>query len=370
MKVIHIITRLDPGGSSEAVLIVCQHLMGTKYTPILIYGGERKYQFQFKSFQVRHLIRNISPMKDLLAFLKIRRIIKQEKPSIVHTHTSKAGFLGRLAALSAGIRNIVHTPHGHVFYGYFNPVVSFLIVILERFVSVFTKKLIALTEGEMRESISYGVGNYKKWTIIPSPVEVPNKIYNTQEGKKTLTVGTVARLEPVKGVRYLIDAIPFVLNEFKNVNFMIVGDGTQRKSLELRARKLGINGYVTFTGLVSDVMEYISRMDIYVQPSLNEGMGKSIVQAGYLSKPIIATSVQGIKSVIKHGYSGLLVSPKNPEELAKAILLLLKDENLRTSLGRNAMASMMELVNGYPKYSIERVMKALCNLYDTISIKS
>ncbi len=415
-KIVHIITRLDKGGSSENVLLTCQNLDKNKYEPVLIYGLSQSTEnkLPIKNYRVEQLVREISPLKDIIAFLKIYKIIKKEKPDIVHTHSSKAGFIGRWSAWfynffsvvshhSSVITKIVHTPHGHVFYGYFGKIKSMFFLLLEKITVKITDKLVALTEGEKNESLKFGVGKPNQWVVVHSGVNNPpvspfrkgglerdfnkgglegdfNKMGIRKKDfgipESAIVIGTVARLEPVKGVKYFIDAIKIIVAQFieqnnmpdksGNYKFLIVGDGSERKILEKEIEKSGLKDKVIFTGMRDDVLDLISIMDIYVQPSLNEGMGKTLVQASLFSKPIIATKVQGIPDVVIDGKTGLLVLPARPDLLAEAIVKLIKDENLRKKIGENAYQYVNEKIDGYSRFSIERMIFLLEELYKSI----
>jgi glycosyltransferase involved in cell wall biosynthesis len=388
IKVLHIITRLDKGGSAEHVLECCEYFeKKDDFEIILIYGGETKLNLDFKNYYVKFLQREIFPIKDIIAFFKILEIIIKEKPDIIHTHSSKAGIIGRWAAWLARKINyklkflrIIHTPHGHIFYGYYGKLRTLLFLLLERLTAKITDKLIALTEGEKNESLSFGVGKEQQWIVIPSGIDynlelkVSCKLHNSELKEKlgipknSIVIGTVARLEPIKGIRYLVDAAKIILSlpsscPLPSIYFLIVGDGSERKFLEEKGEKLGLKDKFIFTGMREDVAELMSIMDIYVQPSVNEGMGKTIVLAELLGKPVVATNVQGIPSVVIDNETGILVPPKNSQKLAKAIVKLINDKNLRTKMGENAKKWVYKIVDGYPQFSQQRMLFLLENLY-------
>jgi len=388
MKIVHIITRLDKGGSAENVLFCCEHFSKKiNFEIILIYGGETKLNLDFKNYYVRFLQREISPIKDIVAFLKILKIIIKEKPDIIHTHSSKAGIISRWAAWSVRITSyklqatkIIHTPHGHIFYGYYGKLKTLLFLLLERLTAKITDKLIALTEGEKNESLSFGVGKEQQWVIIPSGIDYKFELRDSRKlwdselkeklgiPKNSIIIGTVARLEPIKGIRYLVDAAKIILSLLSSyllptIYFLIVGDGSERKFLEKRVEKLGLKDKFIFTGMREDVADLMSIMDIYVQPSINEGMGKTIVLAELLGKPVVATNVQGIPSVVINNETGILVPPKNPQKLAEAIVKLIKDKDLLIKMGENAKKWVYKIVDGYPQFSLERMLFLLENLY-------
>ncbi len=393
IKVIHIITRLDKGGSAEYVLDICENLDRNRYDVVLVYGKSQvsDLNLQFPSYRVDELLREISPIEDIIALWKIYKIIKKEKPDIVHTHTSKAGILGRWATFLLRttypeLRTIktIHTPHGHVFYGYFGKIKTTIFLLIEKLTAKITDKLLALTEGEKNESIKFGVGKLNQWEIVPCGVDydhIKSKIgiknekllkeLNIQKG--TIVIGTVARLEPIKGVRYFIEAIKLIYSSFVlnyPLLFLIVGDGSERKKLEQEVKKSGLQKKIIFTGMRDDVEELISLMDIYVQPSLNEGMGKTIVIAQLLGKPVVSTKVQGIPSVVLDNYTGLLVNPKDSFSLAEAIIKLIKDEKLRLTMGHNAQLWVNKLVDNYPQFSVQRMIYLLDKFYTQLYTKT
>lgn len=413
MKIMHIITRLDKGGSSENVLHSCEFFalkkppIKNKYEVALVYGGntflkEHTKDLNIKIYYIKELQRNVDFIRDFVAFIKIFNIINKEKPDIVHTHSSKAGILGRwgvfLINLKLKIKNdklikVVHTPHGHIFYGYYNRFITYLFVLIEKITARITDKLIALTEGEKEETLSFGVGKPQQWSVIHSGVNLVDfktscfqLKYDLFISESDIVVGTVARLEPVKGVGYLIGSIPFLekfltSSSFQPITFLIVGNGSQRKILEKKLISYNFkyfehNSYkifeksidnkkfrVIFTGIRDDVCELISVMDIYVQPSVNEGMGKTIILAQLLGKPVIATRVQGIPSIVLDGQTGILIEPKNSKMLAEAIISLLKDKELREKISSNAKIFSSKKIDGYPRFSVERMVYLLETLY-------
>ena len=294
----------------------------------------------------------------------------------MHTHSSKAGFIGRWAAKFAGVKTIVHTPHGHVFYGYgFGAFKTMLYLFLERLSAPFTTTLVALTEGEKRESLGCGVGHEAAWRIVHSGVgplpsfdeaatrEAVRKRFAIPDGN--LVVGTIARLVPVKGIRYLIEAA--ALLNWPGTTFLIVGDGVERPFLEKKVRELGITDNVVFAGMRSDIGEMLAAMDIFVQPSLNEGMGKTIIQAQSAGLPVIASRVQGIPDALQEGLTGLLVRPGAPGAIADAVKLLAGDPALRRRMGTSGKNWVAEPVDGYPRFSTERMVHLLETLYEGLN---
>lgn len=372
-KIVHIITRMDKGGSAENVVISCRHIDGSKYESLLVHGLSGVPAPEgIKSIPVPELVRNISPLADLRAFFRLVKLLRELRPDLVHTHSSKAGFIGRWAARFAGVRTIVHTPHGHVFYGYgFGPLKTMLYLFLERVTAPITTSLIALTEGEKRESLERGVGNASQWRVAHSGVEplvcdfVSARAAVRERfgiSDDTIVAGTVARLEPVKGVRCLVEAAAHLKE--RNIGFLIVGDGGERADLETLARKLGVERNVMFAGMRDDVSDMLAAMDIFIQPSLNEGMGKTIIQAQAMGLPVVGTRVQGIPDALRENFTGLLVRPGDPKAIADVIAVFANDPELRRRMGRFAAQWVMEPVDGYPRFSGERMVHLLEKIYE------
>ncbi|MBL7084451.1 MAG: glycosyltransferase family 4 protein, partial [Candidatus Aminicenantes bacterium] len=291
------------------------------------------------------LVRRTNIIKDLKTFLDIWRIIKKKSPEIVHTHSSKAGLLGRLAAKLARIPIVVHTPHGHVFFGYFGPLKTKIFIILERLVSRITDRIIALTNKEKEDYIKFRIANEDKFDVIYSGIEL-DKFKELSEDKKqnlvkefgipekSLIIGTVGRLVPVKGHEFLIKAAKYIISKYPEAFFVFTGDGPLEQNLKRQALELGINNNIIFLGWRSDAARIISVYDIFALPSLNEGMGRVLAEAMALGKPIVASNVGGIPDLVTHGKNGFLVPVRNSEKLAKYIQILIKNKEQREKMGQ------------------------------------
>jgi len=353
IKVLHVITRLIVGGAQENTLYTVSGIDKNRYWVMLVSGrtegpeGNIEESVDTKNIRfikIPELVREISLFKDLVAFFKLYRLIKRFRFDIVHTHTSKAGILGRCAARLAGCPVIIHTPHGHLFYGYYGKVKTKCFIWLERAISRLTSCLVTLTEIGKNEHVSFGVGEARKFKVVQSGINIerflkdgrntPDSLkeqFGLLSGKRI--VGTVARLVPIKGHSYFIDAAEKVIKEIPDTRFMIIGDGSLRGKLERRVRKKNIQNYFYFLGLRNDVPELLRLFDVFVLSSLNEGMGRVVVEAMASAKPVVATRVGGIPEVIIDNETGLLVKPKDTDGLAKNIITLLKDERMAKSMG-------------------------------------
>lgn len=387
IKVLHIVTRLEAGGSAVNVVASARGL-GPRFESALLCGvlesgASREVRADgARLIAAPHLRRSVNPAADVMAFCELLSALRKETPDIVHTHTSKAGLLGRWAAFVHNLGNprpcaIAHTPHGHVFYGYFGPWQTWLFRMLERWTGRITGRLIALSQGELQESLAAGVGRPEQWTIIPSGVDLPSeaelaRIMAAGRGIRSrlnlaedgLAIGTVARLEPVKGVEYLVRATPALAAEFSRAKFVIVGDGSERPRLTRLADELGVADRIVFAGHQDDALAWMSALDIFVQPSLNEGLGRTLIEAGFLEIPAVASAVCGISDVVLEGRTGYLVAPHDATQLAQAVRRLAGDRRLRQGFGAAAKAHVLcPDTNGLPRFSEAAMLRKLEQLY-------
>jgi glycosyltransferase involved in cell wall biosynthesis len=390
-KIIHLITRLDKGGSAENTLLTVLGIDKKKYEVVLAKGPTyesrmskeehasviadlREAQLKgVKIVNIPFLLRRINPVYDLLALFSLYILLIKERPTIVHTHTSKAGLLGALAAKMAGIPILVHTPHGHVLWGYFGPLRTKIFIFLERLSSRITDKIVALTNREKEDYLMFKIAKEDRYVVISSGIRLKKFKESLIDEKKSFKkelgipetssiVGTVGRLVPVKGPEFLIKAAKYIISKYPDTFFIFTGDGYLRRDLENKAFKMGIKENIIFLGWRDDAAKIISAYDVFVLPSLNEGMGRVLVEAMALGKPIVASNIGGIPDLVIHGKNGFLVPSKNPKELAKYIQILLEDENKREKMG---LAGKEMSLN----FSAENMVVKITKLYDELLTK-
>ena len=370
IHVLHIITRLDVGGSTENTLLSVTRMPRAEFSSGLIAGrttdsppgtAEVLSRAGVSYTEIRSLRRAVSPILDWVALWQLWRLIRRMPVDIVHTHSSKAGFLGRLAARAAGVPRIVHTPHGHVFHGYFSAVATRVFSLMERVAAPWTDRIITLSHDETKDHLRRGIGTPGQFVTIPSGVELgpvlsaaPTRL--VPDGP---VIGAVARLVPVKGLHHLIDAAPIVLRHCPRARFLLVGGGEMRPALEARARARGLQAHILFTGFREDVASVMGGTDLVVLPSINEGMGRVLVMAMALGKPIVASRVGGVAELLGEGEAGILVPPGDPAALAEAISTLLRDSQRARTLGDAGRRRA-------PRYSAEALLEALAKLYHEV----
>ncbi len=357
VRVLHIITRLDRGGSAENTLLTVLGMCPKVYEVALAVGPRQgkaspteviARQRGIVFFDIPQLVRSISPLKDVLAVWEVWCLIRQGDYHIIHTHTSKGGIIGRLAARLANSPIIIHTPHGHVFYGYYGPLLTRIFIWLEGWAAGFTDRIICLTQIGVDDHVNLGVSQREKFEVIHSGIDFTsfdNQVVHHQMARKNLglpaegiIIGTVGRLTAIKGQHDLLRAFAHADKLLSQVYLVLVGDGEERDVLEALAAELKIAERVFFTGWRTDLPMVYASMDIFAFPSHNEGMGKALVEAMYAGKPSVATQVGGIPELITPGCEGLLVPPQNPLVLAKALIELVQNASLRERMGRSAKA--------------------------------
>ncbi|MBI4437189.1 MAG: glycosyltransferase [Candidatus Omnitrophica bacterium] len=375
VKVLHVITRLDRGGSSENTLLTLLRLDPSRYELSLIYGKTTEFPEERMNearkagillLPLKEMIRSIHPWKDLIAFWKLYRWMRKGGYDLVHTHTSKAGILGRFAAKYAGVPRIVHTPHGHVFYGYFSPMVHRGIIWIERFAGFFTDRLVTLTQRGKEEHLRYKILPEHRITWAYSGIDL--EAFRRGDGKedafpspeKGPCVGMIGRLAPIKGHLYFLQALPSVIREIPELKALLVGDGPLRQELEKACSTLGIQHHVLFLGEQERIQAILKRCDVVVLSSLNEGMGRVLLEAQAMGKPVIGTRVGGIPEVIQEGKTGYLVPPKDPQALAEKLLLLLKDPEKGRKMGEAARIWVDET------FSVQEMVRRIDAVYQEL----
>lgn len=350
-RILHIITNLPVGGAQDNTLLTVERLDRKKYFVSLMCSSEglwfRRAQ-QIKDLNliiVDELTRRIQIVYDFITFWKIYKIIKQGRFTIVHTHSSKPGFLGRVAAKLVGVPAIIHTIHGFPFHDFMNPVVKQFFIMLERFLSRISDKLITVSKLNLEKAVELQLAVRSKFVNIYSGIEFEkfDVIVDVEAKKRELgimngekAVGMVGRFSVQKAQLDFIKAIPEVLKKRNDVKFVLIGDGELKKEIYKLAEKLGLNSNLLFLGFREDVPELLRVLDVYVLTSLWEGLGRSLTEAMYTGRPVVATKVEGVPELVIDGETGILVSPRDINSIAKGILTLLSDERKAKRLGQAA----------------------------------
>lgn len=378
LRVLHLITRLDRGGSAENTLLTVAGMDPQRYDITLGVGATvddpgptasaaRARGVRF--VDVPDLVRSPSPLRDLRAAGHLLRMLRAEPWDVVHTHTSKAGIIGRWAAHRVRVPAVVHTPHGHVFYGYYGAVVTGAFVRLERLAAKWCHRLVALTAADREDHLRFGVGHPDQWDVVHSGVDFrPLDAVSTSAetlrqqlgiGPQEFVVGTLGRLAAVKGQADLVRAFAGLHHHQPMARLLLIGDGEEAEALGRLAQQCGVRQQTIFAGWRDDVGDMLRVLDIFVLPSHNEGMGKALVEAMYLQCPVVATRVGGVPEVVSHGVDGVLVDARDPEGLTAALVELAADPALRTRLGQQG--SMRARA-----YGSDSMVHRLCTMYEEL----
>ncbi|MCK5146602.1 glycosyltransferase family 4 protein [bacterium] len=341
-KILHIITNLPIGGAQDNTLLTVEYLPRERYEIHLLYGPEGRWLSRAHSIsgirciEMPTLVRPIRLFKDVRALIAMTRLIRREKYDIVHTHSSKPGFLGRLAAKLAGTPVIVHTIHGFPFNDFMSKIKHDFFVNLERWASGLTDKLITVSELNRQKAIKLRLAPAQKFQTIYSgiqfasfdkPVDSEALRKNLNIAKHIKIIGFVGRLSPQKDPLCLVESMPEILRHHPESHFLIVGDGELRCDFEARAHQLNVSENICILGFREDVPQLLRVMDLFVLSSRWEGLGRSLTEALYCGLPCVATAVEGVPELITDSETGRLVPPQNPEALAQAVIDMLDDMN-------------------------------------------
>jgi glycosyltransferase involved in cell wall biosynthesis len=372
IKIVQVIARLNIGGAAVQVILPSGLLGPPRFETMLVCGqvgpaeGDMGYLAEQKGVTpvvIPELGRELSPLRDSVTLLKLWRLLRRERPDVVHTHTAKAGFVGRVAARLAGVPVVVHTFHGHVFYGYFGPAKARLFIALERFCARLSNRLVAPGEDLKRELVGYRIAPAEKIAVVPYGLDLQplaNAPRRTGALRRELglsddarLVGVVGRLVPVKNLRLLLGAGA----RLKGAHFAIVGDGECRPDLEARAAALGLRDRVHFLSWRRDLPAIYSDLDALAISSRNEGTPVSIIEAMAAGVPVVSTAVGGVPDLIEDGRTGLLVPPEDAPALADALDRLLRDQDFAHTLAETARPLALE------RFGVERLADDLAALY-------
>ncbi len=285
--------------------------------------------------------REISPASDLTCLLQLLGLMLRGRYDVVHTHSSKAGFLGRFAARLAGVKAVVHTPHGFYFLNQKGgPKRSFYLA-LERMAGRLTERMIALSSTEMAEAVDNGIIPSERVVLIENGIELPAfgdpaalaRLRDTLAPGAQQVIGTVARFTPQKGPFDFVRMTDALIKEVPGVHILWCGDGELRGQVEGLARELGVNGRLHFLGYRTDVLDVIQLMDAFVLTSHWEGLPYTVLDAMALEKPVVATAAVGTRDIVQDGVTGLLTPVGDPEAAARAVARVLSAPDKARAMG-------------------------------------
>lgn len=351
----------DQAGRWETVLVVGRE--GSREGSLLDFARQRGVE----PVRLPSLGKDLSPGRDISAFWRLCRLIKSQRPQILHTHKSKAGALGRMAGWACRVPVRVHTFHGHVLHGYFGRAKSFAFILIERALALVSDRIIAVSPKVKEDLLRYRIAPAHKIEVIPLGLDL-EKFRSKARKEGTLrkelglepgqpTVGIVARLVPIKEIPVFLGAARIVLGRHPEARFVIVGDGELRQELEDLADRLGLRPSTHFLGFRSDLENIYPDLDILTLTSRNEGSPVSLIEGLASGCAVVAADVGGVGDVVRDGETGLLVPPESPEALAQAVSMLIEHPRRRRELGEAGRADVLK------RFPLDRMIRDMRALY-------
>jgi glycosyltransferase involved in cell wall biosynthesis len=320
------------------------------------------------------LHREIAPLADIRAVFHLAKLIRRERPQILHTHTAKAGAVGRLAALAAGRARppvIVHTFHGHVLRGYFGPAKTFGFRTLERWLARVTTALVAVSPEVRDDLVQLGVAPREKFVVVRLGIELEERTRTVEAsgadlrralgiGPEAFVVGWVGRMTAVKRTDDVLLTFRALLDRGVDAYLLLVGDGPDREQLERRAHELGVVTRCLFVGYQDDVGRVYSGIDALLLPSANEGTPVSVIEALAAERPVVATRVGGVADVVRDDVDGFLVEVGDTEAAAARLAELAGSPELRGRMGAEGRERVVR------RYAVDRLVDDVDRLYRSL----
>lgn len=383
VRVLRVIARLNMGGPALHVAYLTAGLAERGYETTLVAGslarGEDSMAFVADELgieieRLEELHREISPVRDAVAILRLARLIRRVRPHILHTHTAKAGAVGRLAALLAGDARppiVVHTFHGHVLRGYFDPLRTAGFRLLERWLATRTTALVAVSPQVRDDLVALGVAPRERFVVVRLGIELEQRVAAERDGRvesrrvlgigpDRFAVGWIGRMTGVKRTDDVLRAFRRLRDRGVDACLCMVGDGPDRSAIERRAHELGVMRDTLFLGYQEEVAPYYAAFDAMILPSINEGTPVSAIEALAAGRPVVATRVGGVPDVVREGENGFLVEAGDVDALAERLARLAVDPELRERLGAAGRARVV------PRYSVARLVDDIDLLYRSL----
>jgi len=372
-KILYIITQTELGGAQHYVITLASSLKTANFN-VVVAGGQSVSKdtsmlitlnaLGIRTIQLKHLVRNISPIRDILAFFEIYRLCKRERPEIAHLNSSKVSILAPLAARLAKVKIIFHTVHGFAFDEEIPGWKKKLYLAAERMTAKFKDNIIFLSEKDKKNAERLKIRPKEKSAVIHNGVNITEGFLSRENARKALgipkdgqLVGVIANFYSTKGLRCLIDAIEIAKMKIPEILCVIIGDGDIRQPLEAAIRAKNLEGNILLLGRKKNAKQYIRAFDAYANSSEKEGLPFSILDAMAAGVPIAATSVGAVPEALNNENS-VLVSPKDPRALAAAIIKILTDSVFSERIVRNARSRVRN------EFSQDTMVKKTISMYE------
>ena len=387
MKILRVITRLNVGGPARHVVLLDRGLRGRGHETHLVYGslepGDASLEHLavaagLPTTHIRAIGRRINPISDLRAFAHLLRLVFREAPDVVHTHTAKAGTLGRVAACLFNMTRprrrrcaVIHTFHGHVLTGYFGPTMNVFVRVTERTMAKITDRVVTISPAQRHDIVTrFNIAAAARTTIVPLGLDLERLArldasaahLRCQLGipERATVVGFAGRFVAIKDLATLVRAFALVVAQRPDAVLLLVGDGPLRAEIEALVAALALQKQVHLVGWIDDLAPVYATIDVFALSSLNEGTPVAVIEAMAAAKAVVATRVGGVADIVEHERTGLLVPPQTPEALADAIvrLAVAPDERLRMgAAGRQTVVA---------RFSPERLVDDIDTLYKDV----
>lgn len=371
-KILYAITKGNWGGAQRYVYDLATALPSDLYNVKVLLGtdgelGERLRKIGIQTIIIGNMTRDLKFWKDFLAFCKIIKILKKERPDILHLNSSKIGFLGALAGRIVRIPKIIFTGHGWAFNEDRNQIEKKIIYKLHELTIKLSHKTIAVSE-QTKNQINPKGKNQEKIVVIKNGLNKINFLdKKLARGKinKEITaqtwLGTISELHKNKGLKYLIEAIHLLKIETEDTSTLpaviIIGEGEKREKLQARIERYGLQKDIFLVGQIPEAASYLPAFDLFTLTSVTEALPYTLLEAGQASLPVIASAVGGIPEIIEDMNSGILVRPKEPEEIKKAISFMLKNPDKARLFGENLKKTVAE------NFSQQKMLKQTMAIY-------
>ena len=374
IKLLHVITHLPIGGAQDNTLYTVELLNKDKYDISLScnLNGElvsrAKKVKHLKLYDVPNLRREVSIINDIRAFLYLYKLIKKENFTIIHTHSSKAGFLGRIAAMLNKTPIVIHTIHGFAFHDYMNSFKKNIFIYLEKLSAKWTHGLVTVSNLNKKKVVDLGIAPIEKLKNIYSGIDLTLFINekNDQFRKELnldsnhLLLGSVGRLSNQKDPITMIEAFCIVIKRFPNAHLTLVGEGELHDEILIKIDQLQLNGRVHLTGNKNDPWKIYHSLDLFIMSSIYEGLGRSITEALSCGVPVVCTSVEGVPEIVRDNKTGILVPPKDPGALATGIIKSLNDMDNAKRMAEEGRKFVNE------NFDVKKMVDDIDTLYDTL----
>ncbi len=366
LKVLEMIDRPFLGGGQVTLLRLARHLDRERFEVSACSAGSGPLVEELARERIPHFAASFERRYNPGTIGEIERILTSNRIDILHTHGGIAGLYGRWAARRAQTRVLVHTLHGIHYLHYRNPILKASSILLERALSRFTDAVVLVSDADFKSAEKFRLAPAAKLTVIKNGLDfpAPPEVFNMAEerrriglGPSDVVIGTVARLHRQKGLIHLVRAASGIFRAAPAARIVVAGGGPLEKALQKEMLRQNLKGRFLLLGERPDSARVLALMDIFVLPSLWEGLPYAILEAASLGKPIVATAIDGVTEVLRDGQTGLLVPPADADRLASAVLRLLGDDELRARLGRNALAQIP------PRFKLSRMIGQTERLY-------